>query len=282
MVRLIDPPRLTESQVEVPENIRELLRSAQRDTPTLSEIAVLKQKLAPVLNAPPATGGILGPLNGSITGLGKIVVISTFVAVSGLTYWSLQNQTTDIGTAASSVDRPKVDPQSTETQKKRDIDLLGNYTTTALESTNVAADLQPTPPLSEDQKKRDVTRSIRVKPIKKANVNRNAVPTAEPEAPVSPSIQKANAQNEMDEAALLSLARNALPKDPAQTLRLTFEHYRKFGTGVLGEEREVLIIEALVRLGRKDEAQARTRNFLAVYPQSVYRRRLSRQVFDND
>jgi len=283
MVRPIDPPRLTDRQVDVPESVRQLLRSAQCDTPSLSELASLKQKLTPLLNTPPAPTGLVGPLNlSSFAGLGKIVVASTLVVASGFAYWALQNRTTNVEIPSSSVDDREADYEPISTELQRGIDRLLPPIVTVPKSKTSTLDTPPKPLRSNNQTKSEVTHRIRAKSVRKGGVDTTTVPTADLQARADPSIRTKNAHSEMDEAELLGLARNALLNDPAQTLRLTFEHYRKFGTGVLGEEREVLIIEALVRLGRKDEAQTRTRNFLTVYPQSVYRRRLNRQVFADE
>lgn len=59
------------------------------------------------------------------------------------------------------------------------------------------------------------------------------------------------------EAALLLRARRALGSDPAGALALTDEHARRYPTGTLVPEREVLAIEALARLGRSSEARRR-------------------------
>jgi hypothetical protein len=71
------------------------------------------------------------------------------------------------------------------------------------------------------------------------------------------------------EAALLLRARRALASDPAGALRLTDEHARRFPTGTLVPEREVLAIEALARLGRSDEARQRLDALRANFPNAA-------------
>ena len=72
------------------------------------------------------------------------------------------------------------------------------------------------------------------------------------------------------ETSLLFAARVALNTDPEAALRLLNEHATRFATGLLTPEREVLAIDALRRLGRKQEAEARTRHFRARYPNSLH------------
>jgi hypothetical protein len=55
---------------------------------------------------------------------------------------------------------------------------------------------------------------------------------------------------------------------------LTDEHSRRFGSGLFGEERELLAIDALVRLARDAVAQERARRFRQRYPNSMHLRRL--------
>jgi hypothetical protein len=76
------------------------------------------------------------------------------------------------------------------------------------------------------------------------------------------------------EVSLLSRAQEALGRDPARALDLVHDHEQRFGTGLLVQEREVIAIEALVQLGRKQEAEARAAAFRARFPRSAHGRRL--------
>ena len=78
------------------------------------------------------------------------------------------------------------------------------------------------------------------------------------------------AQDPGDELALLEDARRALATDPARTLALADAHARRFAKPALAQERERLAIDALVRLGRRSEAEARAKSFEATYPQSAH------------
>jgi len=77
------------------------------------------------------------------------------------------------------------------------------------------------------------------------------------------------------EASLLRAARQALPTSPARTLALAEEHLRRYPHGILDQEREALRIEALVALGRMDDAEARAQAFAAAYPNSPHRGRIA-------
>jgi hypothetical protein len=73
------------------------------------------------------------------------------------------------------------------------------------------------------------------------------------------------------EADLLGSAQRALATSPGRALSLAGEHARRFPGGLLSQEREVLAIEALSRLGRTAEAKARAQRFLRTFPRSAHR-----------
>lgn len=110
-----------------------------------------------------------------------------------------------------------------------------------------------------------------------------------PLAPASsPSVEKpkgplaSSAPKEEDdpaaEMALLHSAQDALRTSPSSALAKTAEHARRFPRSALAQEREVIAVEALVKLGRKDEARARVSRFEKTYPGSTHARRLEALV----
>ncbi len=76
------------------------------------------------------------------------------------------------------------------------------------------------------------------------------------------------------EAELLRQAQAALAQHPAQALALTRQHSSRFPRGALTQEREVIAIEALERLGRKRAAADRALAFEKSYRGSVHQSRL--------
>jgi hypothetical protein len=105
-----------------------------------------------------------------------------------------------------------------------------------------------------------------------------SVPVIEPSvAPssgskVSAPPPRSRATSGVSEVELLERARRALGSDPRRALSLTQEHRARFPQGVLGQEREVIAIEALRRLGRSEEAERRAGSFEQRYPDSAHRR----------
>ncbi len=81
-----------------------------------------------------------------------------------------------------------------------------------------------------------------------------------------------------DEPQLLQRAHTLLAASPSAALALTAEHARRFPTGVLGQERELIAVEALVKLGQRGPAAERARRFFAAYPRSAYRSRVEALV----
>jgi hypothetical protein len=109
--------------------------------------------------------------------------------------------------------------------------------------------------------------------VRKKRVEPEAVPVAPVVEP--PPLSSAEAASRLREEALL--VRNAsrlLGADPAAALRLTDERRQRFPGGALGQEAEVVAIDALLRLGRREAAVRRARAFEASHKDSLYARRI--------
>jgi hypothetical protein len=100
--------------------------------------------------------------------------------------------------------------------------------------------------------------------------------TAGPPPSAAESIESASDVGR--ELELLARARRVVASDPARALQLTAEHARRFADGTLAQEREVLAIGALSRLGHRDLAAARARRFIERYPDSAHRVRLAAEL----
>ncbi len=77
-----------------------------------------------------------------------------------------------------------------------------------------------------------------------------------------------------DEAKLLESARTQLGQEPARALEFVQRHLQLYPDGQLSAERELIAVEALLRLGRRLEAQQRAAPRLQQAPESLYARRL--------
>lgn len=78
------------------------------------------------------------------------------------------------------------------------------------------------------------------------------------------------------EMRVLSRARELLEEHPAEAFSVLEEHRRRFPQGALREEREAFSVQALVNLGRVQEAERRYYEFLHDFPHSDFAERLSR------
>ena len=123
-----------------------------------------------------------------------------------------------------------------------------------------------------------------VAPSTRSTAASNAHPTVSavaarprPAPGVTASEAKPVAQQELSEseASFLRRTRAALADDPARALRMTGEHAALYPRGVLEQEREVIAIEALVRLGAREEARLRASAFRARYPSSAHASRIA-------
>lgn len=120
--------------------------------------------------------------------------------------------------------------------------------------------------------------SVAVEPSP-APVPMPAAPEARPRRSprVAPS---APASSPAAELALLVPARKLVAVDPARALTLIEQHRSEHARGAFAEEREVLAVESLLRLGRTQAARTRAEGFARAYPASVQRERLER-LFDH-
>ena len=107
-----------------------------------------------------------------------------------------------------------------------------------------------------------------------------AVPEALPSAPqveatteVVPEVVEADVPSE---AVMLGTAMRGLRSDPAAALAEAERHARHYPSGTMADEREVIAIDALVRLGRRADAEARATRFREAHPSSPSLRRIER------
>jgi hypothetical protein len=80
------------------------------------------------------------------------------------------------------------------------------------------------------------------------------------------------------EVSLLENAQAASRGDPQRALDLTDRDALRFPNGALAQEREVIAIDALTRLGRMQDARARARDFFQAFPGSAHGPRVAALV----
>ncbi|HKU42091.1 MAG TPA: hypothetical protein VJR89_28225 [Polyangiales bacterium] len=86
----------------------------------------------------------------------------------------------------------------------------------------------------------------------------------------------------VSEVELISRAEALVDRSPAAALELLGTHERLYPQGMLGEERDVLRVDAEWALGQRARALGHARAFLQRYPSSAQTRRLSRLLADHN
>jgi TolA-binding protein len=76
------------------------------------------------------------------------------------------------------------------------------------------------------------------------------------------------------EAKLLIQALAAVATDPRKAHAIASDHAKRYPRGQLAAERELILVQALVKLGRGREAEARGRALRKSAPSSIYGERL--------
>ncbi len=99
-------------------------------------------------------------------------------------------------------------------------------------------------------------------------------PETNPAPPPEPQVTSVEAVP--PEPFLIRTAMVSLGRDPAAALAQADLHARHYPSGAMSDEREVIAIDALVRLGRRAEAEARATRFRGARPSSPSIRRIER------
>jgi hypothetical protein len=94
-------------------------------------------------------------------------------------------------------------------------------------------------------------------------------------APPEPEAKDVAAEDQLlREVELLDHARAWLARDPTAALRAVATHVARFPKPLLAAERELIAVEALLRLSRDEEARTRAAGFLRAFSGSIYRERV--------
>jgi len=139
---------------------------------------------------------------------------------------------------------------------------------TASEITAPAANTQAEPTHEEARESAD---SANAAPAPRPAHARDEAPhaAARPHAPRPDPSASADAEH-----VLLVEARRTLPGDPARALALADQHAARFAAGMLAPEREMIAVDALEALGRREAAARRAAALVARWPGSSYARRV--------
>lgn len=107
-----------------------------------------------------------------------------------------------------------------------------------------------------------------------AALNRPSQPSIDdvawPSAPPPAEAPAHEASTLADELVLLERARRSLSSDPRATLSALDEHGRRFPSGVMAVERELMTLDALRRVGRTEEARRNAAAWLSRDPTGLH------------
>lgn len=249
-----EPTRIGED-ASASDALRGAIDAAREDWPGEHELASLEARLGPLLGPGGGGGGGGAPspgIGGAGVGLAAKVlgVLAVTAALSGIAWWSLGGDETPA--------RPTQATFEQAAMPERPEDAPAEQAAPRLENEGSA---------QADPGDDATAQPLRVEERRPAR--RRAL------APRSPAASAPPAEIDPEaELALLREAQDALGPSPARALALTDAHRNRFGTGVLAQEREVVAIDALLRLGRREAARARAAAFHARWPRSAHGRRV--------
>jgi len=106
-------------------------------------------------------------------------------------------------------------------------------------------------------------------PMNEPPASNELAATPEEAAPPEPASAR---EPEVD---FLRRAQAALAASPSEALKMASDHPSVYPRGVLAQEREVIAIDALVRLGRRREAALRAEAFRSSFPRSAHLSRVA-------
>ncbi|GHG69765.1 hypothetical protein [Comamonas sp. JC664] len=267
-MRTPEPVRLLEESSAASPELRELLGSALSDGPSAAQLASLAARLAP-LQPPPAPAAPspapVAPASELLAGGATVATglkLKVLVGVAALTG--------AVGSFQAGRVYERAQPP-TVAQAQRETPPVERPRSEVPAEVVVSA-----PPVVE---------ALTPSPEPTAIVERAPSPVAPRTSPMQvrqkPVVEtppKARATSlEDEELLLIDDAHRALQRGAAEeALVLLRGHASRFQAGTLAQEREVLVIEALVLLGRRAEAQQRAEDFQAKYPTSSHLVRLQK------
>jgi hypothetical protein len=248
-----DPKRLAELGSEAPNALRGLLRSGREDLPNAERLSGLAARLGPLLGGA-AVGGI-GETPGPDAVPGPEAVPP------------------DPSAAASTASGSTVAAKAIGVGAAVVVLVGGAWLLTRPDPVTKTAPSFAAPVVQQSPASR-IEPSVAPEPPAPAAESAHAAPESARPAKAPASEAARGQASGPSESALLAQAQAALRTDPARALALTREHKRRFPKGALSQEREVIAIEALNRIGDSESARKRAKDFENSYPGSAHRRKV--------
>jgi hypothetical protein len=264
-----DPPRIGDPGAGDSEPLARLLREARADVGSDTVVKALHGVLAASLwpdggppgsgNTPPGaesapqTGGAIGGTPAGTSALALKAGIGALLVAAA------------VGTWLSTQSEPAPPPPSSQSAPARETEPTSPGINPGRTEYDMGA-AQPGILQPESSASSDNSGIIAVAP---------SAPSSAP--PSAPQARK-TPETAPSESALLGQAQAALSRNASLALSLSEQHRAWYPRGMLVQEREVIAIEALKRLGRQAEAGARAARFLKAFPSSAHRSKIESLV----
>lgn len=254
------PPTRIAIDPEASQVLRAMVNHARADLPDTATLSRLAARVdtaiaanVPVPEVAVTSGAASGALGLKLLG----AVLIAGATAGGAVYWLR-------GEAPAATDVPSGAVASATSVVERPLDVTAPLQTTEESS-----------PASEDSVRKDSTG--RDSTGKDSTGDDSASSTTE----LTPTRHRPVVRDGASEVSLLDSARAKLRTDPNRALELTREHARRFPNGALVQEREVIAIEALRRLGKSDAAKKRGEDFSQHYPDSAHQSKIEQTLKGN-
>ena len=232
----MDPPRLSKGAgSDAERRLAALVSASQSDVGSPEQVAVLEARLLPIIGSPVPVGKVAATGKAATLGGAAAVKLAAAGAV--------------VAAVASAV-------------------YFGAHGSHGTQVAPAAPAQQVAPAVHTEEPPASVA------PPEPAPAEPAPAPEVVGSAPAAPApaVVRERAPSESD---LVGQAQAALSGNPARALSLCEQHRRLYPRGVLVQEREVLAIEALQRLGRQSQAVARGQRFLKAFPGSAHQSKIA-------
>ncbi len=269
-----DEQRVThwlEADSDANPDVRAVLGSAKADGLSAAQVEALSAKVL-ALAAATSTAASIAPAASSagLSVASKATIAALVIGLAGGGLWTLRatpdRTTSDVGASRGARVAPsRVDPAPSPTVVPIAAQLDASAAPTVVAARTIATSQGAT-------RQPRVSDSSRQGPI---------VARANTESPSSPTVAAiaAVAVDPADDVALLHRAAGALRSGAHRdALALLSRHREQFASSALSEERERIMIEALVRADRRAEAEREAGRFRARFPGSAQQRRIDALV----
>ena len=247
-IRLVD---LSDPPSPKAELLRDIIRAQQTVRPPEGKMEELAARLGPILQG--------GPPAPSTPWLGLAAAAVTAVALVGVTLAA--NTPPEANAPAVKAERLPAPPPEPEPEPVTAPDQPSPSLSAAPAENAQPENAQPKNALPENAQPKNAQPEIAL-PV-------NALPSADVRKPSASA--PASAAPRCDDVMLVDAADTELRAGkPESALAAVREHERRCPTGALVQERERIAIEALVQLGRIDQARGRARAFEQRFPSSPH------------